>query len=209
MTSDLGVRVLVNDRVDIALAAEASGAHVGSQDLPVNVARRLLGAAAVLGATARDATTAKQAMLDGATYVGVGPCFQSSTKDGLPTPLGRSGLAQVTAHAPVIAIGGITLDRVPSMLDAGAHGVAVVAAVADAPDPARALADLLDAVSRRARFARFESEAALARRLVPLGSDDDAEAAVARVAGPLVSEDEADDARASASGGPVGSEGGP
>jgi thiamine-phosphate pyrophosphorylase len=101
----------------------------------------------MLGATARDAPTAKQAMLDGASYVGVGPCFHSSTKDGLPAPLGTSGLAQVTPFAPVIAIGGITLERVPSILAAGAHGVAVVAAVADAPDPARALADLLDAVS--------------------------------------------------------------
>ena len=133
MTSDLGVPVLVNDRVDIALAAEASGAHVGAQDLPVAVARRLLGPLAVLGATARDAATAKQAMLDGATYVGVGPCYQSSTKDGLPAPLGPSGLAQVTPFAPVIAIGGVTLERVPSLLAAGAHGVAVVAAVADAP----------------------------------------------------------------------------
>ena len=91
---------------------------------------------AVLGATARDAATAQQAMLDGASYVGVGPCYQSSTKDGLPTPLGPSGLAQVTPFAPVIAIGGVTLERVPSLLAAGAHGVAVVAAVADARDPA-------------------------------------------------------------------------
>ncbi len=147
MTSDSGVLLLVNDRVDIALAAGAGGAHVGARDLPVAVVRRLLGPEAVVGATARDPAAARQAMLDGATYVGVGPCFQTSTKDGLPAPLGVAGLARVTPAAQVIAIGGVTLERVPALLEAGAHGVAVVAAVADAPDPCQALAHLLQAVS--------------------------------------------------------------
>lgn len=147
LTTPLGVQLLVNDRIDIALAAGASGAHVGAQDLPVGVARRLLGQGAILGGTARDPVAARQAMHDGATYVGVGPCYRTSTKDGLPPPLGLAGLAKVTPVAPVIAIGGVTLEKVPALLDAGAHGVAVVAAVADAPDPCRALADLLKAVA--------------------------------------------------------------
>ncbi|HCT79767.1 MAG TPA: thiamine phosphate synthase [Micromonosporaceae bacterium] len=148
LTHASGVPLLVNDRIDIALAVGADGAHVGAEDLPVAVARRLLGPGKLLGATARDAATARLAVNDGASYVGVGPCYRSSTKDGLPSPLGPEGVAAVAPFAQVIAIGGVTLDTVPALMAAAAHGVAVIAAVADAPDPAAALAALLKAVAR-------------------------------------------------------------
>ncbi len=144
----LGVKVLINDRLDIALAANADGAHVGADDLPVAAARKLLGPQRILGATGRDAAMAKAAVADGADYVGVGPCYASSSKLGLPDPLGVQGLATVTPHAKVIAIGGITLSRVPTVMAAGAYGVAVIAAVSEAPDPVAALTDLLTAVTR-------------------------------------------------------------
>jgi thiamine-phosphate pyrophosphorylase len=142
--------VLVNDRLHVALATGAAGGHVGADDLPVPAARRLLGPAAVLGATSRLPATALRAVGDGADYLGVGPCYATSTKDGLPVSIGPEGLravARQVAGTPIIAIGGITAARVPELLAAGAHGVAVIGAVSDAADPARAVADLLAAVA--------------------------------------------------------------
>jgi thiamine-phosphate pyrophosphorylase len=144
----LGVRVLINDRVDIALAADADGAHVGADDLPVAAARRILGGTRILGATARDALGTRAAVGDGADYVGVGPCYVTSTKPGLPEPLGPQGVQRAAPYASVIAVGGVTVEKVPELLAAGAHGVAVIGAVAGAPDPAAALARLLEAVAR-------------------------------------------------------------
>jgi thiamine-phosphate pyrophosphorylase len=141
-----GVLCLVNDRLDVALAAGADGAHVGAEDLPVAVARRVLGPAAVLGATCRTPAGVTPA----ASYFGTGPAYATTTKDGLPDPLGPAGVAAVVRAAgatPVIAIGGVVADRVPALLAAGAHGVAVVAAVAHAPDPERATGELLKALA--------------------------------------------------------------
>jgi thiamine-phosphate pyrophosphorylase len=141
-----GASCLVNDRLHIALAVGAAGGHVGAGDLPVAAARRVLGPAAVLGATCRDPATARAAVADGASYLGVGPAFDTSTKAGLPAALGPAGIAAVAAavpDTPVIAIGGITAARVGSLLDAGAYGVAVVGAVSGATDPAAAARELL------------------------------------------------------------------
>ncbi|MFV2123032.1 thiamine phosphate synthase [Micromonospora sp. LOL_013] len=145
------VTCLVNDRLHVALATGAAGAHVGAADLPVDAARRVLGPAAILGATARDPATGRAAVAAGATYLGVGPCYATGTKTGLPDPIGPAGLAAVAAavDVPVVAIAGITVDRVPDLLAAGAHGVAVVGAIAAAADPGRATADLLAAVRQR------------------------------------------------------------
>ncbi|WFE25099.1 thiamine phosphate synthase [Solwaraspora sp. WMMD791] len=145
------VTCLVNDRLHIALATGAAGAHVGAADLPVDAARRVLGPAAILGATARDPATGQAAVAAGATYLGVGPCHATGTKTGLPDPIGPAGLAAVAAavDVPVIAIAGVTVDRVAHLLAAGAHGVAVVGAIAAAADPGRATAELLTAVRQR------------------------------------------------------------
>jgi glycine oxidase len=141
-----GVACLVNDRVHVALAIGADGAHVGADDLPVKAARRILGPRAILGATARDPETARKAVSDGASYLGVGPTYATSTKDGLPDPIGPAGVQAVAeaVSVPVIAIGGITAARVTELRKA--HGVAVVGAISDAHDPARAVAELRRAV---------------------------------------------------------------
>ncbi|WP_412541523.1 thiamine phosphate synthase [Longispora sp. K20-0274] len=143
-----GATCLINDRVDIALAVQADGVHLGAFDLPVSVARRLLGSSAIIGATSRDAAGARAALVDGADYVGVGPCYPTSTKDGLPDPIGPAGL-EAAAHVglPAIAIGGVTLERVPELLEAGAYGVAVVGAVNSADEPGVATKALLKALS--------------------------------------------------------------
>ncbi len=147
-----GAVVIVNDRVDLALAAQADGVHVGDEDLPVAVARALLGPDRIVGATARDAQTARAHQHDGADYVGVGPCYATSTKIGLPPPIGPEGVRHVAeaVEIPVIAIAGVTAARIGELLGAGAWGVAVIGAVAAAADPRRATAELVDALAQAA-----------------------------------------------------------
>ncbi|GLH97916.1 thiamine phosphate synthase [Phytohabitans aurantiacus] len=144
-----GALCLVNDRLHVALAVGAGGGHVGALDLPVDAARRVLGPGAVLGATARDPGTARRAVAAGATYLGVGPAYATSTKDGLPPPIGPAGVAAVAAAVgvPVIAIAGVTAARVPELLESGAYGVAVIGAIGRAPDPGAATIELLKALS--------------------------------------------------------------
>ncbi|GGK13919.1 hypothetical protein GCM10010124_03120 [Pilimelia terevasa] len=137
-----GAACLVNDRLDVALAAGADGGHVGAEDLPVDAARRVLGAG-VLGATCRSAAAARDHAAAGADYLGVGPAFATGTKEGLPAAIGPAGVAAVAAAVPgtpVIAIGGVTPDRVAELCAAGAYGVAAVSAVTAAADPAAAVA---------------------------------------------------------------------
>ena len=143
-TRPYGATCLVNDRCDLALAAGAHGVHLGDDDLPVPVARRLLGPRAVIGATARDAAAARARVAEGADYLGVGPVHATVTKDGLPAPIGPAGVGAVAAAVtvPVIAIGALDADRVPAVLAAGASGVAVVGAVTRAEDPRAATAAL-------------------------------------------------------------------
>ncbi len=140
---------LVNDRVDIALAVGADGVHVGDDDLPVGVARRVLGEQALVGATCRNCEAAHRAVDAGASYLGVGPTYATWTKSGLPDPMGPAGVEAIARDVsiPVIAIAGVTARHVPELLEAGAWGVAVVGAVYGAADPAGAVAELLEVLS--------------------------------------------------------------
>jgi len=141
-----GATCLVNDRVDIALAAGADGVHVGADDLPAAAARRLLGPDAIVGATCRNADDARRAAAEGASYLGVGPVYATSTKTGLPDPMGPRGVEVVAAavDVPVIAISGITGDNAAAVLDAGAWGVAVVGAIYGSDDPVASLHRLME-----------------------------------------------------------------
>jgi thiamine-phosphate pyrophosphorylase len=143
-----GAACLVNDRVHLALAVGADGVHLGADDLPIDAARRILPAASIIGGTARDPESARAARRAGATYLGVGPVWGTTTKAGLPQPIGLEGLAAVceAVDLPVIAIGGITAERAALCREAGAHGVAVVGAISTAADPREATAELLEAV---------------------------------------------------------------
>jgi thiamine-phosphate pyrophosphorylase len=140
-----GAACIVNDRVDVALAVGADGVHLGADDLPVSVARSLLGPDAFVGGTARDAATARALVAAGASYLGVGPCFATVTKTGLPDPIGLAGVAAVAAavDVPIIAIGGVRADQISELRAVGAYGVAVVDAVSGAEDQAAAVRDLL------------------------------------------------------------------
>jgi thiamine-phosphate pyrophosphorylase len=148
LCAEAGATCLVNDRLHIALAVGADGGHVGALDLPVEAARRVLGPRAILGATAREPVTAKAAVDAGASYLGVGPAYATTTKDGLPPPIGVEGVAAVAGAVgvPVIAIAGVTAERIPELRAAGAYGVAVIGALSRAPDPAEAARKLSDAL---------------------------------------------------------------
>ena len=144
-----GVPLVVDDHADLALALGA-GLHVGQDDLPVDVARRLLGDRATIGATTPTPTLARAAEAAGASYVGVGPVFGTRSKHNPAPDTGLDGLAAVCAavRIPVIAIGGITPARVASVLAAGAHGVAVLSAVVCVDDVTAAAAAFRREVDR-------------------------------------------------------------
>jgi thiamine-phosphate pyrophosphorylase len=136
------VPLLVDDDVALALAVGADGVHLGQDDLPIPLARRLLGPDAIIGATASAPAEAARAEAEGASYIGFGPVFPTGSKANPQPVRGLAGL-EATCRAvsiPVIAIAGMTPERVASVLDAGAHGVAVMTAVTTAPDVAAAAA---------------------------------------------------------------------
>jgi len=140
-----GAACIVNDRVDVALAVGAAGTHLGAEDLPIAAVRRIAGPGHLIGGTARDPARAAALVTAGADYLGVGPAYPTTTKAGLPDPLGPAGVAAVAGAVdiPVIAIGGVTAERVPDLLAAGADGIAVVTAISEAVDPAAATRTLL------------------------------------------------------------------
>ena len=150
LCAEAGALCLVDDRPDVAVAVGAAGTHLGADDLPLAAARRVVGPGHLLGGTARDADGGRALVAEGADYLGVGPAYATGTKEGLPAPLGAAGVGAVAAAVavPVVAIGGVTAARVPDLLAAGAHGVAVVSEVSDAADPERAARALLDALAR-------------------------------------------------------------
>lgn len=149
------VPFIVNDRVDVALATGAEGAHLGHagvEDLPVRDARRLLGPAAILGASVVSAEEAVRAERDGASYVSAGPMFATETKADAGPPAGERLLRAVRSATslPLLAIGGITAARVPALVAAGADGICVGAAILRAADPERAAREIAAAALSRA-----------------------------------------------------------
>ena len=145
LTRTRGTRVIVNDRLDIALAAGADGVHVGSGDLSVADVRVLAPAGFLVGATCRNPEQAVRARVEGADYAGVGPIYATTTRPGLPDPLGLDVIAVAAREVPAIAFGGITAARVRDVMAAGAHGVAVVWDDPDPPRAAREIAELVHA----------------------------------------------------------------
>lgn len=143
-----GVPFLVNDAVDVALALPGTGVHLGQEDLPLEMARRLLGRSCLLGASVRTPEQAREAVSAGADYLGVGAVFPSPTKPHAPV-IGLEGFrkVRVQVECPVVAIGGITRDRVAQVRGAGADAVAVVSAVAASQDPVAACRDFVAAFS--------------------------------------------------------------
>lgn len=131
-----GVPLIINDRLDIALAVDADGLHIGQDDLPFPVARRLLGADKLIGLSVNSRAEAEEGARLGADYLGVGPVFATLTKLDAAMPTGINLLAELKKHIsiPLVAIGGINLDNIAAIREAGADGAAVVSALMGSDD---------------------------------------------------------------------------
>lgn len=126
-----GPLFIINDRVDIALAVDADGVHLGQDDLPLQVARKLLGQGKVIGLTVHSVEEARRAASLGANYLGLSPIFSTQTKHDAGPPAGIELILQIKAavNLPVVAIGGITLANAPAVIQAGADCVCAISAV--------------------------------------------------------------------------------
>jgi thiamine-phosphate pyrophosphorylase len=147
LTARHQARLLVNDRVDVALAVGADGVQLPGAGLPPGAARRLLGPGRLVGVSTHSAAEVEAAALDGADFVLFGPIYDTPSKRPYGAPQGLTGLAEACRRSqlPVIAIGGVTAARVPELRDAGAAGIAVIRALLEAGDPAAATKLLLGA----------------------------------------------------------------
>lgn len=143
---------IVNDRVDVALAVGADGVHVGQNDMPAALARKLIGPGKILGVSVENVAQAQQALADGADYLGASPIFATPSKPDAPAPIGVDGLELLTHNCPlpIVAIGGINASNAAMMIRAGAAGVAVISAIVSA-DNVESAAQSLKRVIRYAQ----------------------------------------------------------
>jgi thiamine-phosphate pyrophosphorylase len=140
--------LMVNDRVDVALAARSDGIHLGQDDLPAVAVRPMVGREMIMGISASTIVEAKRAQAEGADYLGVGPVFATPTKRDAGNPIGLDALRAIAkaVDVPVVAIGGINEENVIQVLEAGADGIAVISAIAAAEDMLKVVLQLRKAV---------------------------------------------------------------
>ncbi len=140
-----GVLFIINDRIDIALAIDADGVHLGQDDMPVNIARKLLGKNKIIGITVHNEKELKDAESEEIDYVSFAPVFATPTKPDHQTPLGIQKLEKLVSMAslPVVAIGGINRDNAYQVFQTGVDGICVVSAIMGANDPQKAARELL------------------------------------------------------------------
>lgn len=145
-----GIPLFVNDRVDVALAVEADGIHLGQTDLPLAMAKSIAAGRLLIGVSCESAHDAADAERGGADYVSVSPVFATPTKTDTAPALGLDGVRAVrrAVRVPVVAIGGINATNAADVIRAGADGICVVSAIVSAPDPRSAAARLLEIVER-------------------------------------------------------------
>jgi thiamine-phosphate pyrophosphorylase len=146
------VPLIINDRVDVALAVEADGVHLGQTDMPLAMAKKILGDTMIIGISGESLEDAVEAERNGADYLGVSPIYATPTKTDTAAPLGLEGLREIrkTVQLPLVGIGGLNRDNSAAAIRSGADGVAVVSAIVAADDPATAAGDLMQVI-REAR----------------------------------------------------------
>ena len=139
-----GVPFIVNDRVDVAIASEADGVHLGQDDFPIPLARRLLGEDRIIGGSASSMEEARKCLDEGADYIGFGAVFTTTSKADAGSARGVEMVKQIAEAVPlpVVAIGGISGGNTPEVIRAGAHGIAVISAVCCEADPEEAAREL-------------------------------------------------------------------
>ena len=144
------IRLIVNDRVDIALACKADGVHLGQDDMPLPYAREILGKNRIIGISVVRPDEAEAAEKAGADYIGAGPVFRTMSKEDIGPFLGIEGLRTIREKVkiPILAIGGISAANVADVISAGADGVAVISAIAAAENPRRAAIEIIESIGK-------------------------------------------------------------
>lgn len=139
LCAEAGIPLIINDRVDVTIASGADGVHLGDDDFPIPLARKLLGPDAIIGGSAGNIVEALRCFDDGVDYIGSGPVYGTKTKADAGDAIGVETIRSISAKipVPVIAIGGVTAGDVEELLASGAHGVAVIRAVCSSDDPER------------------------------------------------------------------------
>jgi len=141
---DRGVPLIINDRVDVALAVAADGVHLGQTDMPLEIAQKIVGGSMIIGISAESLEDAVEAEKGGADYLGVSPIYATPTKTDTAPPLGLAGLRAIreAVKLPLVGIGGLNQDNAAGVIRNGGDGVAVVSAIVAADDPAGAARNL-------------------------------------------------------------------
>lgn len=140
LCAESGVTFIVNDRIDVAMASDADGVHLGQEDFPVSLARKLLGKDKIIGGSAAVPEETRKCLEEKVDYIGFGPVFPTESKDDVGPVSGIAQLKEIvqTISLPIIVIGGINAENVPDVIRAGAHGIAVISAVCCQKDPEEA-----------------------------------------------------------------------
>ena len=144
LTAQFRVPLIINDRLDVALAAEADGVHIGQEDMPYEIARKLMGPRSIIGLSVENWDDVVKAQELDVNYLGVSPVFETPTKTDTKGNWGLDGLARIKAYSnhPLVAIGGLNASNAKDAVKAGADCIAVVSAICAAPDPLRASREL-------------------------------------------------------------------
>jgi thiamine-phosphate pyrophosphorylase len=150
MCDDAGVTFIVNDRLDVAIASEADGVHLGQDDFPIPKARKLLRNSRIIGGSAATLEEAQKCLDQGVDYIGFGPVYPTTSKDDAGPVSGIDFLKQVieAIPLPIIAIGGISSENTPEVMEAGAKGIAVISAVCCQENPEQATRELFLALQQ-------------------------------------------------------------
>ncbi|MBS0156045.1 MAG: thiamine phosphate synthase [Nitrospira sp.] len=149
MARELGMLFIVNDRCDLALAVDADGVHLGQGDLPLGLARKIMGPDKLIGISTHNPEQVRVATAGGPDYLGFGPIFRPGSKTDHDPVVGVAGLKAIRplTPLPIFAIGGITLDQVGDVIQAGANGVAVISAILKAPEIRQTVSDFVARLS--------------------------------------------------------------
>jgi len=144
LTTEKGLLFIIDDRLDLALAAGADGVHLGKEDIPLEEARKIAGKELIIGVTVENEKEAKEAAMAGADYLGTAAVFPTPTKSYNAPPLGKDELQKIVAAVdiPVVAIGGINRENALGILETGVAGIAVISAILNAEDPREAAQEL-------------------------------------------------------------------
>lgn len=151
ITKAAGIPLIINDRLDVALAVNAEGVHVGQEDMAASTARKIIGDGKLLGVSARTVDEASAAVRDGADYLGVGDIFGTASKNDAGVPIGLKMVKKIADRVtiPVVGIGGITKVNAASVMESGADGIAVISAIIGKPDPEREARELMAIIKER------------------------------------------------------------